>query len=379
MARIDTLGNFLTDVANAIREKGGTSDPIQASSFDTAIANLPSGGGSGVQLFYADTLAHLNNLSGIKDGDYGVVYNIILGEISKHDQIQGISFPKSFTVDEAFQDEFHYSFGSTNIYANGADGNTYPIDENGSLSITYSNNELTIQVGDSFYQQLFVYTASQDGLTFNLTDGEAGDYYFRTPYIYDSFMDTSEVLGLDPRITDNFKRIDIGRYEFYIRQNNQWVYLNNTFLFAGNRVEVKNNVNIMAKSDAPFGLTPDISGQTICIYPDYQRPLTINPRFGESDGSGNITLYSGSMLLSITDTGGNEYNVPETNIMLHMTDINDGYNCYLEIQPPEELATAIENNGHSLTGFVYDLTIADGLFDNGGFKVDTASMSEEWM
>ena len=42
MARTDTLGHFLTDVADAIREKGGTSEPIQASSFDTQIANLPT-------------------------------------------------------------------------------------------------------------------------------------------------------------------------------------------------------------------------------------------------------------------------------------------------------------------------------------------------
>ena len=46
MARIDTLGHFLTDVADAIRTKGGTSADIQASSFDTAIANLPGGGGT---------------------------------------------------------------------------------------------------------------------------------------------------------------------------------------------------------------------------------------------------------------------------------------------------------------------------------------------
>ena len=44
MARVDTLPHFLTDVADAIRTKGGTSTTIQASSFDTAIANLPSGG-----------------------------------------------------------------------------------------------------------------------------------------------------------------------------------------------------------------------------------------------------------------------------------------------------------------------------------------------
>ena len=46
MARTDTLGHFLTDVADAIRTKGGTSANIQASSFDTAIANLPGGGGT---------------------------------------------------------------------------------------------------------------------------------------------------------------------------------------------------------------------------------------------------------------------------------------------------------------------------------------------
>ena len=44
MARTDTLGNFLTDVADAIRTKAGTSSAIQASAFDTAISNIPSGG-----------------------------------------------------------------------------------------------------------------------------------------------------------------------------------------------------------------------------------------------------------------------------------------------------------------------------------------------
>ena len=45
MARTDTLPHFLTDVADAIRAKTGSSDTIQASTFDTAIANIPSGGG----------------------------------------------------------------------------------------------------------------------------------------------------------------------------------------------------------------------------------------------------------------------------------------------------------------------------------------------
>ena len=43
MARIDTLINFLTDVAAAIRAKKGDSTLIPAADFDTEITNLPSG------------------------------------------------------------------------------------------------------------------------------------------------------------------------------------------------------------------------------------------------------------------------------------------------------------------------------------------------
>ncbi len=46
MARTDTLPHFLTDVADAIREKKGSEDTIKASNFDTEIENLPSGGAS---------------------------------------------------------------------------------------------------------------------------------------------------------------------------------------------------------------------------------------------------------------------------------------------------------------------------------------------
>lgn len=45
MARTDTLTNYLTDVATAIKTKKGDNTPIQASNFDTEIINLPSGGG----------------------------------------------------------------------------------------------------------------------------------------------------------------------------------------------------------------------------------------------------------------------------------------------------------------------------------------------
>jgi hypothetical protein len=54
MARTNNLTNFLTDVADAIREKKGTQETIQASDFDTEIENLPSGGSDNTYSFYND-------------------------------------------------------------------------------------------------------------------------------------------------------------------------------------------------------------------------------------------------------------------------------------------------------------------------------------
>lgn len=51
MARTDTLGNFLTDVATAIRNKKGTTDTIVASNFDTEIESIESGGGDVSEYF----------------------------------------------------------------------------------------------------------------------------------------------------------------------------------------------------------------------------------------------------------------------------------------------------------------------------------------
>jgi hypothetical protein len=45
MARTNNLTNFLTDVADAIRSKKGTTGVIPASSFDTEIASITTGGG----------------------------------------------------------------------------------------------------------------------------------------------------------------------------------------------------------------------------------------------------------------------------------------------------------------------------------------------
>lgn len=47
MAKNDNLKDFLTDLADAIREKKGTSDPINPQDFSTEIASIETGGGGG--------------------------------------------------------------------------------------------------------------------------------------------------------------------------------------------------------------------------------------------------------------------------------------------------------------------------------------------
>lgn len=54
MARTDSLNNFLTDVADAIRTKTGSAASITASDFDTEIENIPTSGGSPTDYFNGD-------------------------------------------------------------------------------------------------------------------------------------------------------------------------------------------------------------------------------------------------------------------------------------------------------------------------------------
>lgn len=58
MARTDTLGNYLTDIATAIKTKKGDETPINASKFDEEIANLPSGGGDIYEYFAEGNLTY---------------------------------------------------------------------------------------------------------------------------------------------------------------------------------------------------------------------------------------------------------------------------------------------------------------------------------
>ena len=62
MARTNSLTNFLTDVAAAIKEKKGSQTDIAAENFDTEIENLPTGGGGTYQTKEIDILQNGSTL-----------------------------------------------------------------------------------------------------------------------------------------------------------------------------------------------------------------------------------------------------------------------------------------------------------------------------
>lgn len=70
MVRTNTLANFLTDVANAIRTKKGTQETISASTFDTEILSIPT------KETYQEksiTIRQDGNYSLLPDNGYGAI------------------------------------------------------------------------------------------------------------------------------------------------------------------------------------------------------------------------------------------------------------------------------------------------------------------
>ena len=79
MARIDTLANFLTDVAAAIKTKKGDTTAITPANFDTEITNLPSGGGGEPNIFIQEDEPIIKEGLWIKASDLQVD-NIVIDE-----------------------------------------------------------------------------------------------------------------------------------------------------------------------------------------------------------------------------------------------------------------------------------------------------------
>lgn len=70
MARIDTLANFLTDVAAAIKSKTGKTNAITPANFDTEINSIEVGGGSNENIFVQEEEPEGKNGLWVKTANY---------------------------------------------------------------------------------------------------------------------------------------------------------------------------------------------------------------------------------------------------------------------------------------------------------------------
>lgn len=148
MANITNLSTFLSDVANAIREKKGTDEQIPAANFDTEIKSIPTGGGSGdVKLF--KTIDEMNADNSAKDGDLAVVYREEIQNMTSEAQTQYITFPETVTLPEAFTDSVYTMLRAvdSSVMFDGnimLDNSSFRFDgwsESGMIRVSYSSTD----------------------------------------------------------------------------------------------------------------------------------------------------------------------------------------------------------------------------------------------
>lgn len=95
MARINTLANFLTDVANAIRSKTGKTGKITPANFDVEINNITTGSGTSEDLTF-----ELNTYNSLLTTQEGLLIDIkeVLDEKTGGSEEEEIILPDGYSV-----------------------------------------------------------------------------------------------------------------------------------------------------------------------------------------------------------------------------------------------------------------------------------------
>ena len=178
MARTNTLGNFLTDVADAIRTKKGTQATINAADFDTEIASIPSGGGGAT----TEKAVNFYDYDGTLVNSYTKTEFLALAEMPEAPTHTGLTFQ-----------EWNWSLADAQTYVTNNDeidiGATYVTDDGATrLYVTLSDGRLkpylafaingtaTIDWGDNSATETLTGSSTSTLVSIQHTYSQAGDY-----------------------------------------------------------------------------------------------------------------------------------------------------------------------------------------------------------
>ena len=192
MARIDNLTNFLTDIANSIRNKKGTSEPIEAKNFDTEIASIETGGSGTLNLQDKNITITSNGTQNI-EADEG--YDG-LNTVNITTNVEGVDVPEFGLVPS----KFDYEGFPTDFTFYGFGDITIPNDYYENLQGTYFNRRTTttpkfadsitsIELGTNCFSMCNLFTSISFGnkpITFktsgisNVIGGSSSTFYNNT-------------------------------------------------------------------------------------------------------------------------------------------------------------------------------------------------------
>ena len=206
---LNTLQGARDDMKTALENKGMTvTNDIRT--YANAIANIPSGSGSGdVKLF--DTVEHMQADPNPSEGDLAVVYREELTAVTEESEFDSCTFPNEVVLDEAFTGDIYGSFRAIDSSSGYFDGmvemssSSFRFDgygDNGEIRVEYESTDgvtYTRTDGGDALKEFGVIVKWEDyGEGFNSVIGnfmKIGGNYFEGLYKYVSKSDDNYILS----------------------------------------------------------------------------------------------------------------------------------------------------------------------------------------
>jgi len=206
---LNTLQDARDDMKTALENKGMTvTNDIRT--YANAIANIPSGSGSGdVKLF--DTVEHMQADPNPSLGDLAVVYRNEIQPVTEESEFDSCTFPNEVVLDEAFTGDIYGSFRAVDSSSGYFDGmvemssSSFRFDgygDNGEIRVEYESTDgvtYTRTDGGDALKEFGVIVKWEDyGEGFNSVIGnfmKIGGNYFEGLYKYVSKSDDNYILS----------------------------------------------------------------------------------------------------------------------------------------------------------------------------------------